>query len=75
MSTLCSQCGIAEMQSDGKKWCLKFQIEVSDGSKDAKLDCYYFIEPQFDDGEHLTARENLMIKECELVSRKMRGPV
>ncbi|HML35223.1 hypothetical protein [Sporomusa sphaeroides] len=75
MEILCSRCGIAEIQRDGKRWCLKYQLDVSDGAKEAKADCYYFIEPQFEDGEPMTVRENLMFKECELASRKMRGPV
>ncbi len=75
MATLCSRCGIAESQNDDKRWCVRFQIEVSEGSKDAKSECYYFIEIQFDAGEPLTAKENLMLKESELAARSMRGPI
>lgn len=75
MANLCSRCGIAETHSDGKKRCLKYQMEVTDGSKEAKSECYYFIEPQTEDGELMTAQQNLVLKECDLASRKMRGPV
>lgn len=73
-SILCSECGIAETRNDGQKWCLKYKCDVSQGSKDAKSDCYYFIEPQFEDGEPMTTAQNLMLKEQDLASRKMRGP-
>ncbi|MDF2571822.1 MAG: hypothetical protein K0R55_3426 [Sporomusa sp.] len=75
MMPKCSACGIAERTNDGKVWCLKYLFEVSDEVAANKSDCYYFIEPKFEDGEPMTARENLMIKECELASKRMRGPV
>jgi hypothetical protein len=75
MATLCSRCGIAEAKSDGKSWCNKYQVDVSDSDNNVKSDCYYFIEPQSEDGEIMTAQQNLMLKECELASKKMRGPV
>ncbi|BBB90054.1 MAG TPA: hypothetical protein PKA28_07180 [Methylomusa anaerophila] len=75
MANMCSLCGIAEIQSDGKRWCLKYQVDVSDGSKEIKPDCYYFIEPQSEAGEPMSASQNLMLKEWELASRRMRGPV
>jgi hypothetical protein len=75
MVTLCSRCGIAETQDDGKKWCIKYCVDVSNGSKDEKMECYYFLEPQSGDDEIMTAKQNLMLKECELASKRMRGPV
>lgn len=68
-------CGIAQHQANGQKWCLKYLVDVSEGSPQNKADCYYFIEPQFEDGEPMTPQQNLMLKECDLASRRMRGPV
>ncbi|WP_425060131.1 hypothetical protein SCACP_07790 [Sporomusa carbonis] len=74
MDSLCAKCGIAEIRG-GSRWCLKYQVEVSEGSPEEKKDCYYFIEPQFEDDEPMTPEQNLMLKEYELESRRMRGPV
>lgn len=73
--TKCFSCGIAERTAGGKLWCLKYKFEISDVTAKEKSDCYYFIEPQYEDGEPLTAEQTLMLKECELASRRMRGPV
>jgi hypothetical protein len=75
MATLCSCCGIAEAKSDGKIWCMKYQVDVSVSSNNVKSDCYYFIEPQDEAGEIMTAQQNLILKEHELASKKMRGTV
>lgn len=75
MSAKCFSCGIADRSADEKLRCLKYKFEISDVTADEKANCYYFIEPQYEDGERLTAAQTLMIKECELASRRMRGPV
>ncbi|SDE69147.1 hypothetical protein [Sporomusa acidovorans] len=75
MLVKCFSCGIADRLADGKLWCLKYQFELSNAIAEEKSNCYYFAEPQYEDGEPLTAEQNLMIKECELASRRMRGPV
>jgi len=75
MSAKCCSCGIADRLGDGKLWCLKYKFEISDVIAEEKSNCYYFIEPQVEDGEPLTAAQTLMLKECELASRRMRGPV
>jgi hypothetical protein len=71
----CFSCGIAEREAAGKLWCHKYKIEITDMTAKEKSDCYYYIEPQYEDGEPLTAMQTLMIKECEVASRRMRGPV
>ncbi|WP_094602590.1 hypothetical protein SPSIL_046650 [Sporomusa silvacetica DSM 10669] len=75
MSAKCCSCGIADRLGDGKLWCFKYKFDISDVTAEEKSNCYYFIEPQVEDGEPLTAAQTLMIKECELASRRMRGPV
>lgn len=75
MATKCFACGIADKTPAGKLFCLKYKFEISEETAAGKSDCYYFIEPQFEDGEPLNVAETLMIKECELASRRMRGPV
>lgn len=75
MSAKCFSCGIADRVVDGKLWCVKYKFEISDATAEEKSNCYYFIEPQVEDGEPLTAAQTLMIKECELAARRMRGPV
>ncbi|MBP2635178.1 MAG: hypothetical protein H6Q72_1085 [Firmicutes bacterium] len=75
MAVKCFSCGIAERKAEGKLWCHKYKIEITDVTAKEKSDCYYYIEPQYEDGEPLTAMQTLMIKECEVASRRMRGPV
>lgn len=75
MSAKCFSCGIADRLDDGKLWCLKYRFELSEVIAEEKSNCYYFIESQVEDGEPLTAAQTLMLKECELASRRMRGPV
>ncbi|CQR70859.1 hypothetical protein SOV_43770 [Sporomusa ovata DSM 2662] len=75
MSAKCCSCGIADQLVAGKLWCLKYKFEISDVTAEEKSNCYYFIEPQVEDGVTLTAAQTLMLKECELASRRMRGPV
>lgn len=75
MSIECVSCGIAAKTPDGKLWCVKYKFEISGETAANRSDCYYFIEPQFEDGEPMSVQQNLMIKECELASRRMRGPV
>jgi len=72
VSAQCFSCGIANLSSDGSLWCFKYKFEI-DVTID-KSDCYYYIEPQIEEGKPLTAEQTLMIKECDLASRRMRGP-
>lgn len=71
----CYTCGIAEQAEDKNRWCYKYKFEITDVTAKEKSNCYYYIEPQYEDGEALTASQTLMIKECEVASRRMRGPV
>lgn len=75
MDAKCFSCGIAEQLAGGKISCFKYKFEITPVAADEKKNCYYYIEPQFEDGESLTAAQTLMIKECELASRRMHGPV
>lgn len=75
MSAKCFSCGIADRLANGNLLCFKYKFEISNVTAEEKSNCYYFIEPQFEDGEPLTVEQTLMIKECELASRRMRGPV
>ena len=75
MKARCYTCGIAEQTVNGKSWCYKYKFEITDVTAKEKSNCYYYIEPQYEEGEALTALQTLMIKECEVSSRRMRGPV
>ncbi|WP_094607041.1 hypothetical protein SPSIL_029530 [Sporomusa silvacetica DSM 10669] len=75
MAEKCFSCGIADRVADGRLLCFKYKFEISAITAKEKSDCYYFIEPQYEDGEPLTAAQTLMIKEGEVASRRMRGPV
>ncbi len=75
MDASCYTCGIAEQAGYGKLWCYKYKFEITDVTAREKSNCYYYIEPQYEEGEALTALQTLMIKECEVASRRMRGPV
>lgn len=75
METKCFSCGIAERAGDGSRWCYKYKFEITNVTAKEKSNCYYYIEPQYEEGEALTAPQTLMIKECEVASRRMRGPV
>ncbi|HML32016.1 hypothetical protein [Sporomusa sphaeroides] len=75
MSAKCFSCGIAARLADNNLECIKYKFVISNAIAAGKADCYYFIEPQFEDDEPLTPQQNLMLKECELASRSMRGPV
>ncbi|MDT8900318.1 hypothetical protein [Anaeroselena agilis] len=74
MSVQCLQCGIASKRESGL-WCEKYQFSVTEVDQNAKSDCRYFMEVVIEDGEPLSARQHLMLKENELASRKMRGTV
>ena len=75
MSAKCFSCGIAEQIADGRLWCVKYKFVITEGTAADKTDCYYFIEPQVEEGAALTAAQTLMLKESELAARHMRGPV
>ncbi|VBB06446.1 Hypothetical protein LUCI_1678 [Lucifera butyrica] len=74
MSVKCFLCGIASKR-DNRLWCEKYQVVVTEDDPNNKNDCHYFMEVVIEDGEPLSARQHLMLKENELASRKMRGTV
>ncbi|HWR39887.1 MAG TPA: hypothetical protein VN611_10340 [Patescibacteria group bacterium] len=75
MKDQCAECGIAAEREDGSRWCEKYQIAVCAPGKKNPLDCYYFAEIEDDGDQPLSSRQYLALKENELASRRMRGPV
>ncbi|TDA69874.1 MAG: hypothetical protein D9V47_03480 [Clostridia bacterium] len=74
--TRCAECGLMERTGDfGERYCLKFRRCIGDGKGQMPGDCPYFTPIQYDGGEPLTPHQHLILKEGELLSKKMRGPV
>lgn len=67
----CDKCGIAESGKDGI-FCAKFKRLMSIKESD---DCLYFTPVTFEDGEQLSAAQHLYLKELDLDSKKMKGPI
>jgi hypothetical protein len=67
----CDTCGIAESRNNGI-FCVKFQRQVSEKESN---NCLYYSSVTFEDGERLSALQHLVLKEIDLSSKKMKGPI
>lgn len=67
----CDTCGIAELRNNSM-FCVKFQRKASEKESD---NCLYYMPVMFEDGERLSALQHLALKEIDLSSKKMKGPV
>lgn len=74
MGRMCSDCGIAGPIDE--KWfeCLKFKKKFCPG-ENLMFDCTYFCPRILEEGEPLSPLEHLLMKEQDLASKHMRGPV
>lgn len=74
-TVFCNHCGIAEKMAPNYIRCVKFGFSVDIESPDISRECSYFTPPLKDGDEFLDPYETLAIKETEMASRRMRGPV
>lgn len=76
MSTvLCSNCGISEKVDEKPLRCVKFGFSLDVQSTQISRECYYYTPFIKDGDEVLDPYETLAIKEAEMSSRRMKGPV
>lgn len=71
----CGSCGIAEKIGLSEIRCVKFNFTSNLESADVRRECSFFTPPVMDDGELLDPYQTLAIKEVEMASRRMKGPV
>jgi len=71
----CGECGIAEKIGTSQWRCVKYGFKFVLESTDAWRECTYFTPVMLDDGEPLDPYETLAIKEVEMASRRMKGPI
>ncbi|MDD2498218.1 MAG: hypothetical protein PHT78_01925 [Desulfitobacteriaceae bacterium] len=70
----CKDCGILTEEGNRFK-CYRYKIELTESEILRGRDCLFFTEPIYDDGEPLTPAQLVLIKEMDIKSRKMQGPV
>ncbi len=68
----CVQCGLF---SPMQKECIWFKKILTQPDIEASVDCTYFTEIMYEDGEPLTPYQHLMLKRQDIDSKKMQGPV
>lgn len=72
----CIDCGL--LDKDKKKGiyiCVRFEKEIPEEKSAAEIECGYYLDNIFEDGEPLSPRQHLIMQEGERRSRKMRGPI
>ncbi|MDP2873373.1 MAG: hypothetical protein Q8P31_12665 [Bacillota bacterium] len=68
---LCARCGLLDRHTGGAVCAKLGRMPVSGPSSE----CSYFIEVLFDGPVRLTPHQHLLLKEQELVRKRMKGPV
>lgn len=62
--------------SEGNNFkCYRYKTELAESELMRERDCLFFTEPIYDDGESLSPAQLVLIKELDIKSRKMQGPV
>lgn len=74
MGKPCSECGIARSVGDNQWECVKLNKPFKEGDT-LLINCLYFTDRLFDDNELLSPLEHLILKEQDLSSKHLRGPV
>lgn len=69
----CKNCGIAVDNDTNPVECFKYGIK--DTSENTDVTCTYYTEIQYEDGEAMTLLQHLLLKEQELMARKMKGVI
>jgi len=70
----CKDCGILMVEGNNFK-CYRYKTELTESELMRERDCLFFTEPIYDDGESLSLAQLVLIKEMDIKSRKMQGPV
>ena len=70
----CKDCGILMQEGTSFK-CYRYRTELTESEILRERDCLFFTVPQYDDGEPMTPAQLVLIKELDIRSRKMQGPV
>ena len=65
---ICKDCGIFD---EAASLCAKYQTAEPPG----RVDCYFFTPIRREDGERLSPQYHLILREAELKSKQMQGPV
>lgn len=69
----CEKCGIGIKLNDGKIKCAKYNTIEEINSEG---NCLYFIDFQYEvDGELMNPMQHILIKEREVNSKSMKGPI
>ncbi len=70
----CKDCGL--LMSEGNDFkCYRYQTDLTETEIIRERDCLFFTEPIYDDGEPMPPAQLVLIKELDIKSRKMQGPV
>ncbi|ATW23607.1 hypothetical protein [Candidatus Formimonas warabiya] len=69
----CIDCGILIRTEPHK--CYRYNTELSEQEILRERDCLFFTEPEYDDGEPVPPSQLVLLKELDIKSRKMQGPV
>jgi len=70
----CKDCGI--LMKDGLNFkCYRYSTTLTEPEILKERDCLFFTEPVYDDGEPIPPAQLVLIKELDIKSRKMQGPV
>lgn len=65
----CKSCGVYDEEAS---ICFKYKTKGFPGGKD---DCYFFVEAVWEDGERMIPQYHMILREIELKSKQMQGPV
>ena len=69
----CGECGIGIKLDNGKIKCAKYNT-IEDLKNEGN--CLYFIDFQYElDGELMNPLQHILIKEREVTSKSMKGPI
>lgn len=74
MESKCCECGIAAAIDQHHYECAKLKKIFSSG-ENLMVNCYYFCEKIYEDGELLSPLEHLLMKEQDINSKHLKGPV
>ena len=64
----CNKCGVFD---EAAGVCFKYKTKQRPGTED----CYFFVETEWEDGERLSPQYHMIMREVELKSKQMQGPV
>jgi len=71
----CGDCGIGVKEGENAINCVKFNQHIDLADAGAHRECQYFTPPREEDGEQLSAMELLLLKEQEMGTMRLKGPI